>query len=117
SINPQDYARGRTFQEIREFRTAVARGEGVDTTYGEVVSYGIRRFAFDAYLLGRSGARVITGTPAERITRTREGWAVNDSIRSRVLVGAAGHFCPVARLVADAREEALVLAQETEICM
>jgi flavin-dependent dehydrogenase len=42
-------------------------------------------------------------------------WTVNDEIRARVVVGAGGHFCPVARhLNPDARAEAVVVAQEIE---
>jgi len=35
--------------------------------YGRPISFGIRRCEFDHYLLQRSGARVITGTPVTSI--------------------------------------------------
>ena len=46
------------------------------------------------------------------------GWIVNGNIRARLVVGAGGHFCPVAKLTGakPARENAVV-AQEAEFEM
>src|SRR6185295_6674019 len=45
-------------------------------------------------------------------------WVVNDAIRAPMLVGAGGHFCPVARSInreeRPERADALVVAQEAE---
>jgi flavin-dependent dehydrogenase len=112
------YREGRTFQPITAFRTSVmGRGE-VLTRYPAPVSYGIRRCEFDDYLLRRSGARVEAGVPLEDLRRAPEGdgWIVNGSVRARALVGAGGHFCPVARFLGAAvGTEPVVAAQEIEV--
>jgi flavin-dependent dehydrogenase len=87
----------------------------VETMYGEPISYGIRRFEFDDYLLRRSGARVYEGVALTSLERFSDHWVVNGQIKAKVVVGAGGHFCPVARFLgADARKEVAVVAQETE---
>lgn len=114
-----DFANGRTLQPIIGFRTGVMDGPQVCTRYGRVVSYGIRRCEFDHYLLGRCGARLKLCESFAVMRRERDDWIVNDSIRARLVVGAGGHFCPVARLMAgDTREDDnVVLAQEVEFEM
>jgi geranylgeranyl reductase family protein len=114
-----DYATGRTLQPITGFRTGVMGGSQVCTRYGRVVSYGIRRCEFDHYLLVHSGARLRLRQPFATMNRVDDAWIVNDSIRARCVVGAGGHFCPVARSMAgDARTDTgVVLAQEVEFEM
>jgi flavin-dependent dehydrogenase len=118
-LDTTDYRDGRTFQPFTGFRVGlVGSDRTVETRYGAPVSYGIRRCEFDAYLLNRSGARLLLGEPASTIVRADRHWVVNDAQRAPMLVGAGGHFCPVARLIGpDARQRpapALVVAQEAE---
>ncbi|HEY3886190.1 MAG TPA: NAD(P)/FAD-dependent oxidoreductase, partial [Vicinamibacterales bacterium] len=116
-LDLDDYrARGLTLQPIRGFRTGVVDGPPVDTMYREPVSYAIRRCEFDDYLLKRAGARVCTNTPVKTVERRGGRWILNGEIEARVLIGAGGHFCPVARHAGRAyREGGLVVAQELEI--
>jgi flavin-dependent dehydrogenase len=86
-----------TLQEIRSFRTGVIDGPMVETRYRQVVSYGILRREFDHFLLQRAGVRVMQGTPVETLRRTNAMWVVNETIETPMLIGAGGHFCPVAR--------------------
>ena len=93
----------------------------VRTAYGDEISYGIRRCEFDHYLLQRSGARVMAGTPVtsiKRVTASGNGgshWIVNETIRTPLLIGAGGHFCPVARWINGPMSAAsVVVAQEAE---
>jgi len=120
-IDARDYASGRTLQSITGFRTGLTHGSQADTetSYGVPVSYGILRAEFDTYLLNRSGARIQSGTPVRSIERQDGAWLVNHNIRAPVLIGAGGHFCPVARYLNPARPGTLpvVLAQETEFRM
>jgi flavin-dependent dehydrogenase len=82
------------------------------------VSYGIRRCEFDHYLLARSGARLQLGETFKSLRRELDQWIVNDEIRTPLVVGAGGHFCPVARQVAKPLDEqAVVMAQEIEFEM
>lgn len=118
-INPAEYARDRVLQPITGFRTGWIGGPALDTGYGATVSYGIRRREFDDYLLRRSGARFLEGVPLATLVRDDgRGWIVNGNIRARLVVGAGGHFCPVAKLTGakPARENAVV-AQEAEFEM
>ena len=113
-------AHGLTVQPIAGFKTSLVGGRPVCTDYGADVSYGIRRREFDAFLLKRSGATVVEGTRLTSLNRAGSNWTVNDSHTAPVLVGAGGHFCPVARALQapddHQREQAgVVLAQEIEI--
>jgi menaquinone-9 beta-reductase len=112
------YARGRAFQPICGFRTSRMGDPEVETNYGRPVSYGIRRFEFDDYLLKRCGARVLQGVAFESMERQNGAWLVSGEIRARLVVGAGGHFCPVARqLGAKMGSEEIVVAQEAEFEM
>src|SRR5207248_3255668 len=112
----EDYRRGRTFQPITAFRTGLIGGTAdLETTYDRAVSYGIRRCEFDDYLLRRSGARLCLGEPVSSVRRDGARWIVNDAITASMLVGAGGHFCPIARMLAGHTAAApVVAAQETE---
>lgn len=115
-LDPSEYrATGLTFQEITAFRTGVIGGGLIETRYPSIVSYAIRRCEFDHYLLRRSSARLLEGTNVQTIRRHRDRWIVNDEIETPVIVGAGGHFCPVARFLrGGADERQPVVAKETE---
>src|SRR5262249_5304630 len=115
---PETYrATGSTLQEIRAFRTGLIGRPLVETRYRRIVSYAIRRCEFDAYLLRRSAARLFENTPVTSLRRDDAAgrWIVNDMFRAPVVVGAGGHFCPVARhLSADRSSAVPVVAKEAE---
>jgi flavin-dependent dehydrogenase len=121
-LDCEEYRRGRTFQPIRAFRTGIiGSSREIETRYGQPVSYGIRRCEFDRYLLERSGARLRLGTPVSTIRRDGAQWMVNESLAAPMLVGAGGHFCPVARRLNPTDHASwaspatpLVVAQEAE---
>ncbi len=114
-----DYARGRVFQPIKRFVTGTIGGREVHTSYDAPVSYGIRRFEFDDYLLQRCGARVVLGEPLKSLKHEGDGWVVNGKIHAPLVVGAGGHFCPVARYLGAnlGADERIVAAQEIEFEM
>jgi len=111
-----DYAAGRVLQPITGFRTGMLGGPLVENRYGEVVSYGIRRCEFDHYLLQRSGARLKLGEGIRSIERSDTGWLVNGRYHTPLLIGAGGHFCPVARWLGASlgSGETVVAAKEIE---
>ncbi|MEX2288522.1 MAG: NAD(P)/FAD-dependent oxidoreductase [Planctomycetaceae bacterium] len=115
-VDIDDYRRGRTLQPITGFRTGMIGGHTVLTTYPEPASYGIRRCEFDHYLLERSNARSRLGEPVRSLVRDGQCWLVNDEIRTALLIGAGGHFCPVARLLGgrELADSSVVAAQEIE---
>ena len=97
-LNPEEYrATGCTLQAITGFRTSLIGRRPVDTRYSRVISYAIRRCEFDDFLLRRSGARILEGTSLTSLVRQGDGWIANDMVSAPVVVGAGGHFCPVAR--------------------
>lgn len=116
-IDAEDYRKGRTFQPITGFRISSIGKKEVEVPYKEPISYGIRRCEFDEYLLRRSGAQVCEGTPIHSVQRSGDGWLVNDKIKTRLLVGAGGHFCPVARSLGKSGGNEPVVAQEVEFEM
>jgi len=119
ALDIDDYRAGRTFQPITGFRIGlIGRDRALETQYERPVSYGIRRCEFDDYLLKRSNARTLLGTPVANIRRDGEQWIVNESVRAAMLVGAGGHFCTVARTLAGENDRApIIAAQEVEFAL
>jgi len=116
-IDTQAYARERILQPITGFRVGLLGRGRLETRYdGEPVSYGIRRVEFDHYLLQRCGADLVLERELKSMHRDHQGWLVNGDIRARLVVGAGGHACPVARMLGVGRKgrEQLVAAQEIE---
>jgi flavin-dependent dehydrogenase len=116
-----DYRKGRVLQPITGFRTSRLGGRDVHTRFDETVSYGIRRCEFDDFLLQRSGARLRLSEPLKSLRgdHHRHGrvWIANNAIAPRLIVGAGGHFCPVAQQIGGAShgDEPIVAAQEIEV--
>jgi geranylgeranyl reductase family protein len=118
-LDTNDYGQGRVFQPITAFVTGLGQNAAVTVAYDHVISYGIRRCEFDNYLLRRSGARLRLGEPLHSIERQGSHWLINGAIRTPVLIGAGGHFCPVARFLGAqfGRDEHAISAQEIEFEM
>ncbi|MDZ4753498.1 MAG: NAD(P)/FAD-dependent oxidoreductase [Phycisphaerae bacterium] len=125
-LDTVEYARSRVLQPVTGFRTGLIGGRTVDTHYGTPVSFGIRRCEFDEYLLRRCGATLRLGEKLESLERSGDGWVVNGSITAPMVIGAGGHWCPVARVLAGAAssgkaaamsKERIVAAQEIEFLM
>jgi menaquinone-9 beta-reductase len=115
-FDARDYRRGgRVLQPITGFLTGRMGGRDVRTRYPEPVSYGILRREFDHYLLSRSGARLRLGRTVTSLRREAGGWVLDGELWAPVVVGAGGHFCPVARQVAGGHGEAAVVAREAEV--
>jgi menaquinone-9 beta-reductase len=88
------------------------------TDYGTTVSYSIRRSEFDHYLLLRSATRSTLGEAVTSLEQTADGWLVNGNIQARLLIGAGGHNCPVARaLGAKPGKEPAIVAMVAEFEM
>jgi geranylgeranyl reductase family protein len=119
-LDLDDYARERVLQPIHGFKVGVIEGAEVVTRREDrPISYGIRRCEFDHYLLTRSAAELRLGEPLREMRRKQDRWQVNGDLRARLVVGAGGHFCPVARRLGarPGRTERAVLAQEVEFEM
>ena len=123
-LDLNDYGRGRTLQPFTGFdatllqgrRAAAETNPPISVDYGRVVSYGVRRVEFDHYLLLRSGAALISGEPVKTLRHTRGRWIVNEHLEAPCLVGAGGHWCPVARwLNAGPSAGRPIVAQEVEL--
>lgn len=118
-IDVENYAREFVLQPIHAFRTGLMGQQPVQSDFaGEPVSYGIRRIEFDNYLLNRCQADLLLGQPVNSMRYNDGNWIINDSIRAPLVIGAGGHFCPVARLI-NGKEpgETAVIAQEIEFEM
>lgn len=115
-LDVDDYRQGRVFQPVTGFLTGLEAGLQVAIKYQRPVSFGIRRCEFDHYLLQRAGARLALGEAFVSMRRTDRGWIVNDRIETPLVIGAGGHFCPVARHLGakPGRSEVAVSAQEIE---
>lgn len=114
-----DYVRQATLQPLTGFNCGVLEGPVTTVRYPDAVSFGIRRCEFDHYLLQRSGARLALETPFTSATRTGGTWQVNGRWEASLLIGAGGHFCPVAKLLGAnvGRAEQAFCAREIEFPM
>lgn len=119
-LDLSEYARGRILQPINGFLVGMMGARANEIRYDQgPVSYGIRRCEFDEYLLRRCGAELWLGQSLVRMERQGDRWLVNDVIGTRLIVGAGGHFCPVARVLGArlGQAELVVAAQEIEFEM
>jgi geranylgeranyl reductase family protein len=118
-LDPVDYARQHVLQPITAFRTGSIDGKEMETRYRDTVSYGIRRCELDDYLLQRSGARLRLGQSLKSLQRNDDQWIVNDFISTPLVIGAGGHFCPVARFMGAklGATEPAIAAKEIEFEM
>ncbi|MCD1628806.1 NAD(P)/FAD-dependent oxidoreductase [Marinobacter shengliensis] len=118
-IDQTDYANGRTLQPIRRFRIGMMGQPAVENDHHSIVSYGIRRCEFDAFLLDRVNAPKQLATPVKSIVRNNGNWVINEQWQAPLLIGAGGHFCPVARLLGNGpgKHETVVAAKEVEFEM
>jgi len=112
-------AGGRTCQPISGFQVSRQGDREARVRYPLPVSYGIRRCEFDEYLLARSGARAHLGEPVRTLAWRDGSWTLNDAVRAPLLIGAGGHFCPVAQRLGArlGQGEPIVAAQETEFAL
>lgn len=89
-LEPGDYPHGfLTFEQLRVHLPGI--GFAMGTT-----QHSIRRYEFDAWLLERSGAPVVTHE-VKRIRQDGQGYVIDEQYRCRYLVGAGGTQCPVYR--------------------
>lgn len=115
-VDPADYAKDRVLQPIKGFAVSRRGDRPSRAFFDEVVSYGIRRFEFDHYLLERTGVARREGEPIRDLRREAGRWVLDGEIEAPLLVGAGGHFCPVARLLGatPGPSEPTIVARELE---
>src|SRR5215510_9603276 len=118
-LEPAEYgAAGLVLQQITGFRTSVIGQPAVETIYPSVVSYALRRCEFDTFLLRRAQVCVLDNRPLATLTRQADRWIANDEIETPVVIGAGGHFCPVARQLQGERDRVdPVVAKEAEFLL
>jgi flavin-dependent dehydrogenase len=115
-LSPGEYRNaGLSLQPLSAFRVGILGGRSRRIEYGTTVSYAIRRCEFDAFLLSRTRARRIERTAALTFRHEHGRWIVNERLSAPMLIGAGGHFCPVARHLRRGPERAHpVIAKEAE---
>jgi len=120
-VDLDDFASRCVLQPIHNFRIGMMGQPAVHNHHGErPVSYGILRREFDNYLLMRTGADKALGEKLESLEREEDDlWSVNGRYRAPLVVGAGGHFCPVAaRLgMGPGKHERAITAKEVEFEM
>src|SRR5690606_38970203 len=117
-VDPAAYAEGgRVLQPVHGFAVSRLGDPAACVDYGRPVSYGIRRCELDHFLLARAGARLRLGEPLRALRRAAGRWIANDAVEAPILVGAGGHFCPVAQQLgcATGPPAPVVAAQEIEV--
>lgn len=110
-----EYGQGRVLQPLQGFRTALLGCRETRIDLSRTVGYGIRRAEFDTYLLRRCGAWVVEGVLVRTVRRSGRLWVVDERWAAPVLIGAGGHFCPVARMVNPHRDPSVIAARDVEV--
>lgn len=109
------YGKGRVLQPIHGFAVRRVGDPEARTHSPEPVSYGIRRCELDHFLLERSEARTRQGEPLASLERRAGRWVANGRLEAPMVVGAGGHFCPVARRLGRGPDsEPVIAAKEVE---
>lgn len=128
-LDAAHYQQQAVLQPITRFITGLMDGPEIETVYHRIVSYGIRRCEFDDYLLRRTNAKLRLGEAFRSLRREGTDWIVNEELRAHIVIGAGGHFCPVARQfsklpdvtqaseIIDSTQQPTVVAQEVEFEM
>src|SRR5258707_12989062 len=80
----------RVLQPITSFVVGMIGGREVEAAYDKPISYGIRRFEFDDYLLRRSKARLRLGEGGETPERGRAGRGGHRGVGARAGVRGRG---------------------------
>lgn len=112
------YARAALLEPVTAFAIGMLGGRLRLTPFAATVSYALRRAEFDHWLLRRSGARLDVAPGGADIVRGPSSWVVAGRWEAPLLLGAGGHFCPVARLLgASAPAESPVAARVAEFSM
>lgn len=115
-IDTADYPKDYVLQPITAFRTGILGRKEIATKYDSIVSYGIRRCEFDHFLLQRADVPTRFGTTFKTMERDGDSWIVNGEIRTKLIIGAGGHFCPIAQKLGNRKQPkaSVVAAQEIE---
>lgn len=119
-LDLEDYGQKNELQPIHRFSIGMMGQRAVENDHGsEPISYGIRRCEFDHYLLQRCSAELALGQKLKTMERQGNEWLINGSIRTPLIVGAGGHFCPVASRLGEGpgSHELAVSAKEVEFRM
>jgi flavin-dependent dehydrogenase len=108
-LSPREYPAG-----LWEWHTCHVRYRGKDHA---IPCHGwfIRRYELDDFLLRGCGAELHLGTTVKQIERDADGVWTIAGLRTRVLIGAGGTHCPVARWLDPPRPSKPVGAQELEL--
>jgi menaquinone-9 beta-reductase len=116
AIDPELYAKERVLQPIHGFRVRRIGDPESLVRSRRPISYGIRRCELDHFLLERCEAELALGAGLASLEREGDAWVVNERLAAPLVVGAGGHFCPVARRLAKTGQvsEPVVAAQEVE---
>lgn len=120
-VDLADFASHCVLQPIHSFRIGLMGQAAVHNHHGDSpVSYGILRREFDNYLLMRTHADKALGTKFRSLERDKEGlWCLNGEYHAPLVVGAGGHFCPIAARLGEGpgKNENAITAKEVEFEM
>ena len=115
SIPPEKYGTCYTLQPISVFIVWDSKHNAHPVDFKKVVSYGIIREEFDEYLLQKSGVNPRENCRADKIEFYKDRVVINNSFSAQMVVGAGGHFCPVAKVLGNNyRDNFTVAALESE---
>ena len=115
-VSPEEYGKGRVLVPF----SSLVVWDGTDVphrvSFGSTAGYGIIRSEFDSFVSSRiGGGRIRQGVRVTAVEKRGDEIVVNGAYRGRVVVGAGGHRCPIARKIGEIRpDERFVAAVVSE---
>lgn len=99
-VLPDDYARVAMLQPLNGL--VVWDVDNKPRKFAVNAGWGIRRMEFDAFLAARVSTVLRENTLVRSINYQDNGVLINDDVLASLVIGAGGHSCPGARLLAGA---------------
>ncbi len=97
-ISPQEYMKSGTLISFSSLVVWDLKGVPREVEFKRTMGYGIIRSEFDSFLVKRMrGAALKEGVRVSSVERDGHGVVINGSLKAKVIIGAGGHFCPVAK--------------------
>ena len=97
-ISPKEYSESGTIVPFSSVVVWDTKDVPREVVFEKTMGYGIIRSQFDAALVSNiGGATLRENTKISLVERDEDGIILNSSFKAPVVIGAGGHFCPVAK--------------------
>ncbi len=109
--SPKEYEKKGTLTSFSSVVIWDTKNRPREVRFKKTLGYGIIRSEFDTALLEEiKGVSLREGVRISSIERDDDGVILNDSLKAKVVIGAGGHNCPVAKRFAEIKKDEKIIA-------